>query len=173
MTQIPQVHPENWPEKPSEKSSEKSPEHRPARLWRRAAALFYDSLFVVAVLMLATLILLPLNHGQALPQTGPLAWAYKLYLVGWMAAYFSLFWCRGGQTPGMKVWHIRVMMPAPCLRRAILRFLGGGLSVVLFGIPFWLALTDRDKRSLIDRIIGSRVVQLPKPTGKTRTARAS
>lgn len=145
------------------------PEHRPASLWRRTAALFYDSLFVFAVLMLATLILLPLNGGQAMPQSGPLAWAYQVYLVAWVGAYFSVFWCLGGQTPGMKVWHIRVVIPAPCLRLAILRFFGGGLSFLLLGIPFWLAQADSEKRSLIDRVIGSRVVHLPKPTGRTRT----
>ncbi len=138
-------------------------EQRAASLWLRAAALFYDSLFVFAVLMLATLILLPLNGGQAMPQSGLLAWAYRLYLLIWIGAYFSLFWCLGGQTPGMKVWHIRVVIPAPCLRWAILRFLGGGLSLLLLGIPFWLAQADREKRSLIDRLIGSRVVQSPRP----------
>lgn len=148
-------------------------EHRPASLWRRAAALFYDSLFVFAVLMLATLILLPFHGGQAMPQTGPLAWAYQVYLVAWVGAYFSLFWCLGGQTPGMKVWHIRVVIPAPCLRLAILRFFGGGLSFLLLGIPFWLAQADSEKRSLIDRVIGSRVVHLPKPTGRTRTDRTT
>lgn len=141
------------------------PAQLPASLWRRTAALFYDSLFVFAVLMLATLILLPLNAGQAMPQSGPLAWAYQIYLLVWVGAYFSLFWCIGGQTPGMKVWHIRVVIPAPCLRTAFLRFLGGGLSVLLLGIPYWLAQADREKRSLIDRVIGSRVVHLPKPKG--------
>lgn len=141
----------------------------PASLWRRAAALFYDSLFVFAVLMLATLIVLPLNGGQAMPQSGPLAWAYHVYLVAWVGGYFSLFWCIGGQTPGMKVWHIQVVIPAPCLRSALLRFLGGGLSFLLLGIPFWLAHADREKRSLIDRVLGSRVVHLPKPTGRTQT----
>jgi uncharacterized RDD family membrane protein YckC len=148
-------------------------EHRPASLWRRTAALFYDSLFVFAVLMLATLILLPLHGGQAMPQTGPLAWAYQVYLVAWVGVYFSVFWCLGGQTPGMKVWHIRVVIPAPCLRLAILRFFGGGLSFLLLGIPFWLAQADSEKRSLIDRVIGSRVVHLPKPTGRTRTDRTT
>lgn len=136
---------------------------RPASLWRRAAAVFYDSLFVLAILILATFIVLPLHHGEAMPQSGPIAWAYQAYLVLCVGVYFAYFWCKGGQTPGMKVWHIRVVLPTPCFGVAFMRFFGGAFSLLLVGIPFWLALFDDQKRSLIDRIVGSRVIQLPKP----------
>ncbi|MHB8920105.1 MAG: RDD family protein [Halothiobacillus sp.] len=136
----------------------------PAPLWRRAAALLYDGLFVIALLMLATLILLPFNGGEALPQQGLIAWLYQGYLLFWVGAYFSLFWCIGGQTPGMKVWHIRVLMPATaCYRTAVLRFIGGLCSVLLAGIPFWFARVDAEKRSLIDRWLGTIVTRIPKP----------
>lgn len=133
----------------------------PAPLWKRAAALFYDSLFVLAILMLAILIAVLLNGLQAIPQTGLIAWVYQAYLLAWVAAYFSLFWCKGGQTPGMKVWHIRVRFDGPgCTTRAALRFLGGLLSVLLAGLPFWLAQRDPERRSLIDRRLGSRVIKV-------------
>ncbi|ANJ67188.1 hypothetical protein A9404_07130 [Halothiobacillus diazotrophicus] len=135
---------------------------RPAPVWKRVAALFYDSLFVFALLMLATLIALPLNHGEAFPQSGGLAWLYRGYLLLWVGAYFTLFWCIGGQTPGMKVWHIRVRFDGrDCLGRATLRFLGGLLSILLAGLPFWLSQIDPERRSVIDRRLGSRVIRTP------------
>ncbi len=136
------------------------PAAKPAPLWRRVAALLYDSMFVVALLMLATLILLPLNGGEAMPQTGMLAWLYQAYLVAWMALYFSVFWRIGGQTPGMKVWHIRVQLPETGrFRTALARFFGGVISLLLAGIPFWLAQFHPEKRSLIDRWLNTRVTR--------------
>ncbi|MGC8697706.1 MAG: RDD family protein [Halothiobacillus sp.] len=140
------------------------PPNPPAPLWRRAAALFYDLMFVIALFMLATLILLPFNGGQALPQTGPIAWAYRAYLLLCAATYFSVFWCVGGQTPGMKAWHIRLTLPARrCYATALLRFLGGLLSLLLAGIPFWLAQFHPEKRSLIDRLLKTQVTRSPPP----------
>ncbi len=139
------------------------PPNPPAPLWRRAAALFYDLMFVIALLMLATLILLPFNDGQALPQTGLIAWVYRAYLLLWAATYFSVFWCIGGQTPGMKVWHIRLSLPARgCYATALLRFLGGLASLLLAGAPFWLAQFHPEKRSLIDRLLNTQVTRNPK-----------
>ncbi len=134
---------------------------RPAPLWRRAAALFYDSLFVVAVLMLATLIFVAAHHGEAVPPEGAIQWLYRLWLLVWVAGYFSGFWCWGGQTPGMKVWHIRLHLPAGgCLRRAISRFFFGLFSLSLAGIPFWLAARDPEQRDLFDRRLGARVLRV-------------
>jgi uncharacterized RDD family membrane protein YckC len=142
-------------------SADRIPAALPAPLWRRASALFYDFMFVIALLMLATLILLPFNGGQALPQTGMLAWLYRAYLLLWMAVYFSVFWCIGGQTPGMKVWHIRVHLPARrCYVTALMRFFGGLMSIFLAGIPFWLAQFHPEKQSLIDRWLHTRVTRV-------------
>lgn len=137
----------------------------PAPLWRRVAALFYDGLFVIAVLMLATFILLPFLNNKAMPPiptSGIWHWLYLLYLLAWVTAYFSLFWCIGGQTPGMKVWHIAVRLPGDriaCLPRAMLRFVGGIVSLMLGGLPFWWGVTDPRRRSLIDRWLGTVVIR--------------
>lgn len=133
----------------------------PAPLWRRAAALFYDSLFVFAVLMLATLILVAVNRGEAIPSTGWLSAMYRVWLLVWVGAYFVLFWYWGGQTPGMKVWHIRLILPQTGrLRGAITRFFIGLLSLTLAGLPFWLAARDPERRDWWDRRMGARIVRL-------------
>jgi len=133
---------------------------QPAALWRRLAALFYDGLFVLAILIFATFLLLPVTQGEAIPDHGLWHWLYQLYLLAWVATYFSLFWCIGGQTPGMKVWHIKVVMPRCwCFFRGVARFLGGLVSIALLGIPFWLAMRNPQRRSLVDRWLRTRVIR--------------
>ena len=143
----------------------KTPPKRPARtapLWRRAAALFYDTLFVIAVVILATFIALVFTGGEPVPPEGPLQWLFRGYLLAWVAAYFVFFWCRFGQTPGMKVWRLLLLRPAdiPCLGPALARFGFGLVSLALLGLPFLAALGDGQRRTWIDRRLDTRVVRL-------------
>lgn len=76
----------------------------PASLLKQFIAMIYDSLLIASVLFLATVILLPLNQGEAI--TGPL---YSIYLVLVIFIFYSWFWHKTGQTLGMKVWKIRII----------------------------------------------------------------
>jgi len=106
----------------------------PAGLLRRLAALLYDVLLVIAVLFIAAL---PLPLVEESVRT--LWWARtleQLYLVTTWFLFFGWFWTHGGQTVGMKAWHIellRVNGSKPSWRDALIRF------VVSFG-SFWLLL---------------------------------
>lgn len=142
-----------------------TPAKRPARtapLWRRAAALFYDTLFVIAVAILATFLVLPLTGGQAVPAEGPWQWLFRGYLLAWIAAYFVFFWCRFGQTPGMKVWRLLLIRErdGPCLGPILARFGFGLFSLTALGLPFLITLRDPQRRSWIDERQAMRVVQL-------------
>src|SRR5262245_56780246 len=83
----------------------------PAGFWRRSAAMFYDSLLLLAVLMLFTALVLLFTHGQAISSAsaGWLEYGYRLLLLGVIVGYFGISWTRGGQTLGMQAWRIRVM----------------------------------------------------------------
>ncbi|MFW5953779.1 MAG: RDD family protein [Guyparkeria sp.] len=133
-----------------------------APLWRRAAALFYDLLFVIALLILATFLALAVTRGEPVPPDGPGQWLYRAWLLAWIAGYFVFFWCRVGQTPGMKVWRLLLLRQPPrsCAGPAFLRFLYGVFSLCLAGLPFLLALADEKRRTWIDRKLGMRVVRL-------------
>ncbi len=83
---------------------------RPCPLWRRLAALVYDLLVTVAIVMVVGL-LCQLATGGRLIGTGdeiaiPL-WYRPLQAVV-VAAYFVSSWRYGGQTVGMRAWHIRL-----------------------------------------------------------------
>lgn len=71
----------------------------PPGLSRRLGALFYDSLLVLAVLFLATALLLTLRGGEAFPAG---ALGLKVYLFGVVFVFFGWFWTRDGQTLGMR-----------------------------------------------------------------------
>ncbi len=66
-------------------------------------ALFYDLMALVALLMLATALLLPFNGGQRIP---PGTLIYQLYLLVVAYLYFDYCWRHGGQTLGMKAWKL-------------------------------------------------------------------
>ncbi len=87
-----------------------------ASLFRRLAALFYDSLLLIAILFLAA-IPPSLMFGteqkqlQAAFYTGhPLLEAgFYLYILGVAFLFFGWFWTHGGQTLGLKSWRLRVI----------------------------------------------------------------
>ena len=150
-------------------AAEDTAEKRPARtapLWRRAAALAYDLLFVIAVVILATFLALLVTGGEPVPAEGPGQWLFRLYLLAWIGGYFVFFWCRFGQTPGMKVWRlllIREGEDGACLWPMAARFGFGLLCLATLGILFLAAQADPKRRTWLDRHLSMRVVQLLPP----------
>ncbi len=114
----------------------------PAGAFRRLAALFYDSLLLVAVLFLGTIALLPFSGGEAIiPQSqGLMAYAYRAWIALLTLGFFGYSWTRGGQTLGMMSWKIRLQRDDGRLlnwRSAILRLLLGGAIVLGAIIGLW------------------------------------
>jgi uncharacterized RDD family membrane protein YckC len=85
-----------------------------------------------------------------------------LYLV-WSVGYFTTFWTTTGQTPGSRVFRIRVQAAdgqdlRP--RRALLRFVGLTLAALPLFAGFLLILVDDRRRGLHDLIAGTVVVEV-------------
>jgi uncharacterized RDD family membrane protein YckC len=102
----------------------------PASIWRRFAALVYDSLLLLAVLFLGTLALLPLTGGESITPQDSGAWelAYRAWVMLLTAGFFGISWTRRGQTLGMMSWKIRLLRDDGTLLRwprALLRLLLG------------------------------------------------
>jgi uncharacterized RDD family membrane protein YckC len=81
--------------------------------------------------------------------------------VAWSIGYFVTFWATTGQTPGSRVFAIRVraggggrLRP----RRAALRFVGLTLAALPLFAGFLLILVDDRRRGLHDRIARTEVV---------------
>lgn len=109
----------------------------PATVYRRLAAAVYDGLLLLALLMLATALLLPLTGGEAITpaSAGPWENAYRAFLALVVVAYFGSAWTRRGETLGMKAWKIRVVRAdgARCRWGDVLRRLA--VAAPLYGLP--------------------------------------
>lgn len=133
-----------------------------APFWKRLAALFYDSLLLMALLMLATALAFALKGG-VVPAHNVF---FRVYLLLVTCLFFCGFWVVGGQTLGMQTWRLRVQRrdgrPLGWWQ-ALWRFALAVPLVGCFGLGLLWMLVDRERLALHDRLSGTRVVILPKP----------
>jgi len=135
-------------------------------LWRRLAALGYDLLLLTAIAVCFTLAVLAVRLGAAVP---PGSWWFPLCLLAIVMAFFCGFWVHGGQTLGMRAWHIRVVREdgrALHWPRAAARFGAGLVAALPAGLGLWWSVFDSRKRGWHDSWTRTRVVRVA--TGKAR-----
>ena len=146
-----------------------------AGLGKRLAAVFYDFMLCIALVMVITLVyqqgILRLIYGAEALQVmadsqmldiDPVLSTLLFFVV---FGFFAKFWTHGGQTLGMQVWGLRVQNPdgsAIDVWQALLRFLIAIIAWLPAGLGVWWMLFDKHKRTWSDMYSGSDVVQLPK-----------
>jgi uncharacterized RDD family membrane protein YckC len=133
-----------------------------ASLWRRLAALLYDSLLLLAIWFIATASLLPLTGGEAIEANNPFLTTYLLFISFF---FYGWFWRHGGQTLGMRSWQLQLQN----LRegrvswlQCLLRFIVALPAGLLFGLGYVWMLFDKRKLTWHDRYSETRIVQLDK-----------
>ena len=130
---------------------------------RRLAAMAYEATLLFGVVFVSTALFL-IAGGGASGLEGWRRHALQAFLAAVLAAYFLWCWLRGGQTLPMKAWHIRLVMPGRASvppGRALLRFVLAAL-LVPSGIGILWALFDPERQFLHDRIVGTRLVSVPR-----------
>jgi uncharacterized RDD family membrane protein YckC len=133
-----------------------------AGLLRRAAAMAYDSMLLIALFVIPTSIVMTLRGGEPIPPGSILFQALLIISTG---VFFVGFWTTGGQTLGMRAWRIRVVNQdgrTITFRQSLIRFITAIPSVSLFGIGIFWLLLDPQKKTWPDRVAGTRVIILPK-----------
>jgi uncharacterized RDD family membrane protein YckC len=132
-----------------------------APLWRRLAAMVYDVLAVVAIVMVVGYVCQRATGGTVVSADGhAIAWWYQPLQALVVAAYFLASWLRGGQTLGMRPWRIRItdttgqlLRPA----RAVLRLVVGALPLLLLALSHVMPL----RFALWAPVIGWAAIMLP------------
>ncbi len=140
----------------------------PAPLWRRLAAIIYDSFLVVALVMAVS----GLYHSVVNVWLGgsedagvgfdPFLFAILLITI---FSFFTYFWRAKGQTLGMQVWRIRIELESggmPEMKHCLLRFFSAIPALGACGAGLLWMLVDNKKMAIQDRLSSSKVIVLPK-----------
>lgn len=140
--------------------SPQDPSPPAAGLFKRLAALFYDSLLLLALWFIGMAALLPITGGEAFGANNPLITTYLLFISFF---FYGWFWMHGGQTLGMRAWklQLRNLRPGPLTWwQVLLRFLVALPSGLLCGLGYLWILVDKKHLSWHDRYSETTVVQL-------------
>jgi len=120
-------------------------------MFKRLMAMFYDSLLLFSLFFLATMILILFTNVEFVESNNI---AYDLYLLLIVYLYFAWHWTNGGQTLGMRAWHIKLKnrgMGQVNWGIATARFCLALLSFISFGLGFMWALFNKEKLTFHDR----------------------
>ncbi len=142
----------------SSEAAQSDPVNAPAKpcgLPRRLIAMSYDGLLLIGLWMIAAaVVVIPL--GSEVDASNPY---FQLYLAGVAWAYFAISW-RGGQTLGMKAWHVRIegqAKPIPWLT-TVVRFVVALASLGTLGLGFAWSLFHPQSKTWHDLASGTRLV---------------
>ena len=141
----------------------------------RLVAYIIDTIIVSIVLLVLLLVAAPLIANGAtttesgrvtsLGATAPLG--CLVLLIGFLIAllYFPFFWARGGQTPGMRPFSLRVVRDRDGgsigWGTALLRLVGLWVAAAVFYIGYIWIFIDKRHRGWQDLIAGTVVVKKP------------
>lgn len=134
---------------------------------RRLAALLYDTLLVLPLIMLNVAIALGIYSGVTATDNPAALNPHLVQLVAIITAvgFFTAFWCKSGQTLGMQAWRIKLVAfdgTSPGIRQAVIRGLAATLSAACLGLGYWWCLFDRNGRYWHDYLSKTELQLLPK-----------
>jgi uncharacterized RDD family membrane protein YckC len=169
-------------------ASPEAPIHTTPGLMRRIAALIYEGLLLLALVLIASF---PIAGLKGLTLDGIPHFFYQAYLFAVTAFYYAWQWQKTGQTLAMKTWRFRVMTESGkrlTWQRALIRYIWAlvfygpaCVGILLFFFPsrlspvitmwFFLPLMatilyarfDRDGQLLHDRLASTRLEDAPVP----------
>lgn len=134
-------------------------------LLRRLGAMLYDTLLVLALVIMTTYLFIAFNGGEAIETDNNLAYQLVLALV--VYTFYVGFWSRPGRTLGMQAWRLQLESRDGGdvgVGAASIRFFAAILSLALAGLGFLWSLWDKDRLTWHDRISKTQIVHYPKTT---------
>ena len=139
-----------------------------AGLFRRLFAIFYDGFLLLAILFIVSAIATVLNNGKAVEPGDALYPVFVILIFSLSYLYFAWFWIHGGQSLGMKTWHIQLQNCDPenngngqiDWKIATIRFFSAIFSWGVFGLGFLWTFFDKKNRCWHDLISKTVLVDL-------------
>jgi len=128
--------------------------------------MLYDTVVVIALLMVAAAVVLPLGTADRVAGRDPV---YTAYLVLVWFLYLGWCWHRGGMTLGMRAWNVSIVTAdgrTPSWRSCALRFGVSLLSAASAGFGFLASLWEPDGRTWHDRASGTWLRHSPRRSGR-------
>lgn len=155
-------------------TSPKNLSKQPASLIRRLAAMFYDSLLCIAIMIATTgfymLVQSKISGSEeyaAQVESGATLndpFLFPILLVT-LFGFFGFFWTRTGQTLGMQVWHIQIQSGAKesiTWTQSLIRFVTALVSLSTLCVGYLWVIFDPKKRSWQCIASNSEVIRIPK-----------
>lgn len=130
--------------------------------FRLLAVIFYDSLLLASMLLVASAIAVAFNGGQAIGANNPF---FFVYLLAVAFIFFGWFWTHGGQTLGMRAWQVYLVSnisSSISWQQAFLRFAVSIFSWLPLGLGYWWLWISPDKLSWHDIASESYLIHQPK-----------
>ena len=146
----------------------------PAPLWRRLAAIAYDSFLVLAIMFLVGFINLGIQiyiYGEeqlkVMTEAGHSIGGIFFYLTLFLFifSFFAYCWTRRGQTLGMQAWNLTIVNndgKMISMKQSLIRWVTAIPAISLGCIGLLWCLIDREKRTWQDIISGSKTLHLVK-----------
>ena len=132
----------------------------------RFLAYVVDGFILGVVVVLVALVLSPvIGVAAASDNSGAVAggaFIYVFVILLVYLAYFPFFWARSGQTPGMRIFGLRVVRDADGGKigggQAIIRLIGLWISFAVFYLGIIWILVDKRRRGWHDLLAGTCVI---------------
>jgi len=153
-------------------------ETKPASLFKRLIAIFYDLFLLLALLFIvgvvaAGILTFAINNGNAITADHPYYLPYRTFILLLLfftgLGFFGWFWTHGGQTLGMRTWRLKLVSDNDqtiSWQQALIRYSGAILSWGCAGLGFLWALFNKKKKTWHDLLSKTAVIQLNKPDKK-------
>jgi len=131
----------------------------PSGFLRRLLALIYDSLLVLGLIILLSLILIVVSGENA--SVNPfILLLQRLIIICSGPSFYIYFWLKNnGQTLGMQTWKIKVVSKSGSdinLKEALKRCL---FSIILFPGYFWIFI-NKEKKSWADIVSETKIIKI-------------
>ena len=130
-------------------------------LARRLAAILYDSILLVALLILFSMpwvmVAKTFNFETA--------WGLRLICVFLIISFFLYFWRTKQQTLGMTTWRIKLVDSKgnkPNAAQCFTRLFAAIFSFTCLGLGYLWVLVDKDQMTWHDRLSKTELILLPK-----------